>query len=378
MCISVGDKKEPYTAGGSFPFLKEIVMEREEAIETVRRCCPRISDSECDFETAMRVLVPELAESEEERIRKEILECIETLIKQPGASPRLCDWIAWLEKQKEQKPIKKDHITPNEEFFQWIYDRLVFVHKENPNVDYMRSLKERIEEIGKEQKPWRVGANAYFTPEQKPYWSEEDVKRLYSIGTQIGFLKGKYSEYQKDIDWLYALAEKMGFHKCKIGEVVTEWKKENIDDKMLSKPKQEWSEEDEKNLELVTDCVYEFYPDPVMKYKLKDWLTQRLKSLRPQPKIEWSEKEYGRLFDIEHYLDGTLQLSPDRKIACIDFLKSLPMRCPKKSDNWRPSEEQMEAFKGYIEEFQAKAEAAVGGWNNFDVMICLYEQLKKL
>ena len=38
----------------------------------------------------------------------------------------------------------------------------------------------------------------------------------------------------------------------------------------------------------------------------------------------------------------------------------------------------MNAFKGYIEDFQARAEAAVGGWNNFDVMIRLYEQLKKL
>lgn len=45
-----------------------------------------------------------------------------------------------------------------------------------------------------------------------------------------------------------------------------------------------WSEEDEKNLELVTDCVYEFYPDPVMKYKLKDWLTQRFKFIHPSKK----------------------------------------------------------------------------------------------
>ena len=38
-------------------------------------------------------------------------------------------------------------ITPNKEFFQWIYNRLVYVHKENPNVDYMISFKERIEEL---------------------------------------------------------------------------------------------------------------------------------------------------------------------------------------------------------------------------------------
>ena len=48
----------------------------------------------------------------------------------------------------------------------------------------------------------------------------------------------------------------------------------------------EWSEEDENNLELVIDCIYKFYPDPVMKYKLKEWL----KSLRPV-KQEWSDED---------------------------------------------------------------------------------------
>ncbi len=38
----------------------------------------------------------------------------------------------------------------------------------------------------KEQKPWKVGANAYFTPEQKPVeWSEEDEKMLTDISWAI-------------------------------------------------------------------------------------------------------------------------------------------------------------------------------------------------
>ena len=53
-----------------------------------------------------------------------------------------------------------------------------------------------------------------------------------------------------------------------------------------------------------------------------DWFEKNLEYMKPN-KQEWSEEEYGRLFDIEHYLYGTLQLSPDRKNACIDFLKSL-------------------------------------------------------
>ena len=61
---------------------------------------------------------------------------------------------------------------------------------------------------------------------------------------------------------------------------------EREDIKKEQKPA-EWSEEDEKNLELVIDCIYKFYPDPVMKYELKDWL----KSLRPHWKP--SEVCYG-------------------------------------------------------------------------------------
>ena len=40
----------------------------------------------------------------------------------------------------------KYHITPNKEFFNWIYDRLVYVHGENPDYDYMCSLRERIDD----------------------------------------------------------------------------------------------------------------------------------------------------------------------------------------------------------------------------------------
>ena len=45
--------------------------------------------------------------------------------------------------------------TPNKEFFQWIYDRLVNVHNENPNVDYMISFKRRIEELSVDKPSWK-------------------------------------------------------------------------------------------------------------------------------------------------------------------------------------------------------------------------------
>ena len=142
--------------------------------------------------------------------------------------------------------------------------------------------------------------------EQKPEWSEEDVKRLYSIGTQIGFLKGKYSEYQKDIDWLYTLAEKMGFHKCKTGEVVTEWKKEDIDDKMLSKPKQEWSKEDEMYLSQAIETL---------EHENYHILADKLKSLKPSWKP--SKEQMDRLFSI------VVALRKDYCDDMADFLANL-------------------------------------------------------
>lgn len=41
----------------------------------------------------------------------------------------------------------KTYNTPHKEFFKFIYDRMVNVHKENPNVDYMISLAERINDL---------------------------------------------------------------------------------------------------------------------------------------------------------------------------------------------------------------------------------------
>ena len=39
------------------------------------------------------------------------------------------------------------YTTDNKKFFNWIHDRLVYVHMENPNYDYMLSLRERIDDL---------------------------------------------------------------------------------------------------------------------------------------------------------------------------------------------------------------------------------------
>ena len=111
---------------------------------------------------------------------------------------------------------------------------------------------------------------------------------------------------------------------------------------------------------------------------------ERFEEAREKYQVEWSEEDKEKLKAICTYLRDYSRLAKLgdklRFNEYCDFLESLRPQGSKDSlqPHWKPSEEQMEAFKKYIEEFQARAEAAVGGWNNFDVMIQLYEQLKKL
>ena len=93
---------------------------------------------------------------------------------------------------------------------------------------------------------------------------------------------------------------------------------------------------------------------------------ERFEEAREKYQVEWSEEEYGRLFDIEHYLDGTLQLSPDRRIACIDFLKSL-------RPSWKPSEEQMTNLLRAEGRLRIEGESVLAS-----KLAELYNQLKKL
>lgn len=81
-------------------------MDRKEAIRIVRMCCPKIANSKCDFETAMRVLVPELKESEDDRIRKAIRSLVLSVEPERLSILKITqsDCLAWLEKQDEQNP----------------------------------------------------------------------------------------------------------------------------------------------------------------------------------------------------------------------------------------------------------------------------------
>jgi len=288
-------------------------MTREEAIEVYNGLINQ------KIREAFEFFAPELAESEDERIRKECISIIKHyghICEEEGdPCPTIGKCLAYLEKQKEQKPVQ----TKAER-------------------EYVRTLKSLIADFLR---------------------GKEDVDRTY---------------YQQIYDWLD------GRH---------------IEQNPAST----------EDMPYITDeHFYEREPADSFKYKLAEYMTkcctkkegpygyeyglsaetilkmaeeELLKRGVVQKPVKWSEEDEKLLDKIEVMLDSYCDYLEDASSNYIPEVRETISRLKSIRPSWKPSEEQMEAFRSYIKDFQEKAEAAVGGWNNFDVMIRLYEQLKK-
>ena len=83
----------------------------KEALERARK---KIYGGGVFYVEDIKSIFPELADSEDERIRKEILEYFKQFESDGLRGVDIADWIAWLEKKKEQKPAEQ-----SEEGTQW-------------------------------------------------------------------------------------------------------------------------------------------------------------------------------------------------------------------------------------------------------------------
>ena len=79
-------------------------MDRKEAIEIVQKNYPHVGTSGSEFETALRELVPELKESEDERIRKHLIEIVETYWGKTNDPGKAAD-LSYLERQKDEREL---------------------------------------------------------------------------------------------------------------------------------------------------------------------------------------------------------------------------------------------------------------------------------
>lgn len=101
---------------------------------------------------------------------------------------------------------------------------------------------------------------------------------------------------------------------------------------------------------------------------------ERFEEAREKYQVEWSEEDERIRKAILGFLNpdkgGTKYSSNAKLVEWSNWLKYLPMRCPKSSDNWKPSKEQMDSLHDTI--VQTK------GYSYSIYLPELYEQLKKL
>lgn len=131
-------------------------MERKEAIEVIKKKYPHCAESGTQFETALRTLIPELKESEDERIRKHLIEDLKWRLNRAlDQDANGCDrqkdieaykWgIAWLEKQAPKPKWTEE----DEENFR---DIIGAIHRvayqtsgdEKARIKWIKSIKQKL------------------------------------------------------------------------------------------------------------------------------------------------------------------------------------------------------------------------------------------
>ena len=170
----------------------------------------------------------------------------------------------------------------------------------------------------------------WYLIEQKPAeWSEEDETKLRDVVRLVedsGHVKSIREHYEK---FLTSLPER--FNLC---------------------PEQEWSEEDEEMRNLIITIFEVNHPDGFFKANELGTTDMRgvhteeiiswLKSLRPQPKQEWSEEDERNLCRAIFYVIGYQKNNgvTNETKECKDWLEFLRLR-----SRWKPSKEQIDLLR---------------------------------
>ena len=273
-------------------------------------------------------MFPELRESEDERIRKEIVTYLRNELNNvTQLTPRTneCErWIAYLEKQKEQKHYWKPTETDVALFNKAVTTNKALTPAERAQLDIIRSKFSCCRAVNcngivqKEQKP-----------EEKPInWTELTWKDINELE---GIINNVHYEFRNGIG-------QESFGK-EVLEKFREYKGDEYLDEIEQKPA-EWSEEDEKRIQRIydflwknrkgdTDTIYQIEKDA-------EWL----KSLRPQPKVELTLLDENIIEAAVAFVEQNNHFNVWRGIDKHTVLKALRSLKP----HWKPSGEQIQGL----------------------------------
>lgn len=197
-------------------------MERKEAIEVIKKNWP---DSNFTMlREALETLIPELAESEDEKIRKTLIDYFNTFSGGYYGELKIKDIIAWLEKQQDNTNIEQVFRPLAGCCIDTAAKQAIEQQKTGKNMVlafngcYIPVENNTVDEIVNEYNAWLKKQGEQNG--QKSTWSEEDEKILNDI---IGIIRpfGECPDYptgedrvyyygrQKKIDWLTSLKKRI-------------------------------------------------------------------------------------------------------------------------------------------------------------------------
>lgn len=356
-------------------------MDYKEKYEQALKIAQETYDKQPMYRDWLDKMFPELAESEDEKVRNGLVRLLKELLELGGVAEDEWDrnecekYIAWLEKQGEQKPIldieipfgaKDGDVLATKAGGIFIYKELLY---DKPfaycGVDKFGVFKDCNCGNGLDWTPYLSNV----TPATK---EQRDLlfQKMKEAGYEWDANKKKLKEIEKPADvrttgyWHVEDVEQKPTDEEMKRLLQTEYEKGRAD--AIAEMQKEWSEEDELQMQAIIDLL----PGLTIRH---NWL-KSLKG-RVQPKQEWSEEDNVKLQRIIDFLwynrkgdtDAIYQQEQD-----IDWLKSL-----RPQNKWKPSDEQMKALN-YVVNLMASSESPKENDYYYNVFKDLRKQLKKL
>ena len=267
-------------------------MTKKEAIEVIKTTMPYMWK---ETKEAIQTLIPEFAESDDEMIRKEIIDFLTDgiwntiVIDNVRQSQRYAKWIAYLEKQKEQTPIFRVGDT--------------IIAKDGTGIPQEAFYIERIEDGFYWEKDNSIlisNQDEFQLIEQNPPVCSEDIRNWKNIAYYV--LKewngiGQYMDnpeldkIAKELQKRYGSVNYIGTSNGRL-DVCYNSEKYGLCNKT------EWSEEDEKHTNSILERLdgmckkgATFTQTRFAVSEDEDWLKSLTERFNPQPKQECSEED---------------------------------------------------------------------------------------
>ena len=306
--------------------MKELTIEQkakryDEAIresgKIIDFCTGGANIPECvSVKATIEHIFPELTESEDEKIRKGLLAWLKDKQANPSigfSTTKMEQWIAWLEKQCEQKTVDEiaKEVCKNRASATTFLKSAGIMNEKGELAEQYRQDEQKsyASKTMNEKGDFDNGFTRMMEKEQTAAWSEKDKEMSRFIGNAITaddssvYLKSKGIEVIDAHVWL-----------------------DELKDRVQPQPKQEWSEEDEKIWKEISDMLWEGYTQSCSNFTwddIRDWVNPKIKSIRSQNAWKPSDEQIKAVRLARAFVTDNFDDNPTLSEILIELEKQL-------------------------------------------------------